>query len=157
MQTQERIEKLARDTFYRAVRESIAGVSVIIFSAYSLQNSLTGSAKYYGNLLTIIAISFVLGVVWSFTISHRVVRRHPAADTLFWREAFETQARLLRFVPIWYVAPLTAGLLLIFAPTQTSEFGSFLFNLAVLAALCGGIIYINKVSADELEAEAAKL
>jgi len=157
MQTQERIEKLATTTFYRAVRESIAGIFVLVTSAYSLQHSPIGSAKYYGCLLNIVAISFVLGVVWSFTISHRVVQRHPASDTLFWREAFETQAKLLRFAPLWYIAPLTVGLLLIFAPTQAGEFTSFLINLVVLAVLFGGITYINKVAADELEAEAAKL
>ena len=157
MQTQERIEKLARDKFYRAVRESAAGVFVLVASAYSLQNSAAGSARFYGNLLTIIAVSFILGVVWSFTISRRVVRHHSAADTAFWREAFETQARLLRFAPLWYVAPLAAGILLAFAPTQANEFASFLLKSAGLAALCGAVIYINKVAANQLETEAAEL
>lgn len=157
MKAQERIEKLARDTFNRAVRESAAGVFVLITSAYSLQSSAAGSARYYGNLLGIIAVSFILGVVWSFTISRRVVRRHSATDTAFWREAFETQARLLRFVPLWYVAPLAAGIILAFAPAQANEFASFLLKLAGLATLCGVVIYINKVAANELETEAAKL
>lgn len=157
MQRQERIEKLAKDTFNRAVRESIAGIFVLIVSAYFLQQSPIGSAKYYGCLLSIVAISFVLGVVWAFSISHCVVQKHPAADATFWRETFETQAKLLRFAPLWYVAPLAAGSLLFIAPTEESEYSSFLLKLAVVAVLSGGVIYINKLAAEGLEAEAAKL
>ena len=157
MHSQERIEKLAKDTFYRAVRESVAGIFVLIVSAYFLQQTEAGSAKYYGCLLSIVTISFVLGVVWAFTISRRALEKHPAADAIFWREAFETQAKLLRFAPLWYVAPLAAGSLLFIAPTEESEYSSFLLKLAVVAVLSGGVIYINKLAAEGLEAEATKL
>ncbi len=154
MQNQELIEKLAEDTFWRAVRETIAGVFVLIMSAYFLQHAPIGSAKYYGCLLSIVSIGFILGVVWAFTINRRVVDRHPAADSAFWREAFETQAKLLRFVPLWYAAPLTTGVILSIAPTSAGEFAFFLLKLAVVGVVFAGVIYSNKTAADGLEAEA---
>lgn len=157
MQNQEQIEKLAKATFWRAVRESIAGVFVLIASAYSLEHAPVGSAKYYGLLLSIVSIGFILGVVWSFTISRRVVERHPVADTVFWREAFEAQAKLLRFVPLWYAAPLTTGAVLSVAPTSPDEISFFLLRLAVFGIICAGVIYLNKTAADRLEAEANQL
>ncbi len=154
MQKQERIEKLAKDTFHRAVRESVACVFVLIAFAYFLQHAPIGSAKYYGCLLSIVSIGFILGVVWAFTISRRVVDRHSAADSAFWREAFETQAKLLRFVPLWYAAPLTTGVILSIAPTSADEFAFFLLKLAVVGVVFAGVTYLNKTAADGLEAEA---
>lgn len=157
MQTQERIEQLAKNTFRLAVRESIACVFVLIAFAYFLQHAPMGSAKYYGCLLTLVSTGFILGVVWAFTISHRVVDRHPATDSLFWREAFETQAKLLRFVPLWYAAPLTSGAILFIAPTSANEFAFFLLQLAIVGAVFAGVVYLNKTAAEKLEAEAKEL
>ena len=157
MQKQERIEKLAKDTSYRAVRESVACVFVLIASAYFLQHAPIGSAKYYGCLLTLVSTGFILGVVWAFTISRRVTQRHPATDSLFWREAFETQAKLLRFVPLWYAAPLTTGAILFIAPTSPDEFAFFLLKLAIFGVVFAGVTYINKMAAEELEVEAKDL
>lgn len=157
MQNQERIERLARVTFHRAVRESIASVFVLISSTYFLQYAPVGSANYYGCLLSIVSVGFILGVVWAFTISRRVVSRHSAADVLFWCEAFETQARLLRLVPLWYAAPLTMGVILSIAPTAANEFTFFLLKLSIVGIIFVGVIYLNKTAADELEAEAEQL
>ena len=157
MQKQERIEKLAKDTFHRAVRESVACVFVLIAFAYFLQHAPIGSAKYYGCLLTLVSTGFILGVVWAFTISRRVAQRHPATDSLFWREAFETQAKLLRFVPLWYAAPLTTGAILFIAPTSTDEFAFFLLKLAIVGVVFAGVTYLNKMAAEGLEAEAKDL
>ena len=154
MQRQERTEQLAKDTFHRAVRESVACVFGLIVSAYFLQNAPIGSAKYYGCLLSLVSTGFVLGVVWAFTISRRVVQRHPATDSLYWREAFETQARLLRFVPLWYAAPLTTETILFIAPTSANEFAFFLLKLGIVGAIFAGVIYLNKTTAEALEAEA---
>jgi len=80
--------------------------------------------------------------------------RHPATDSLYWREAFETQARLLRFVPLWYAAPLTTGTILFIAPTSANEFAFFLLKLGIVGAIFAGVIYLNKTTAEALEAEA---
>lgn len=157
MQKQERIEKLAKDTFHRAVRESVACVFVLIAFAYFLQHAPIGSAKYYGCLVILVSTGFILGVVWAFTISRRVAQRHPATDSIFWREAFETQAKLLRFVPLWYAAPLTTGAILFIAPTSPDKFAFFLLELAIVGAVFVGVTYINKMAAEGLEAEANEL
>ncbi|MCA1625350.1 MAG: hypothetical protein LC768_06500 [Acidobacteria bacterium] len=157
MQKQERIEKLAKDTFRRAVRESVACIFVLIASAYFLQHAPISSAKYYGYLLTLVSTGFILGVVWAFTISRRLAQRHSATDTVFWREAYETQAKLLRFVPLWYVAPLTTGTILVIAPTSATEFTIFLWKLAVVGVVFAGVTYLNKMAAEGLEAEAKEM
>jgi hypothetical protein len=129
----------------------------LIAFAYFLQHAPIGSAKYYGCLLTLVSTGFILGVVWAFTISRRVAQRHPATDSLFWREAFETQAKLLRFVPLWYAAPLTTGAILFIAPTSPNEFAFFPLKLAIVGVIFAGVTYLNKMAAEGLEAEAKEL
>lgn len=154
MLTQERIDKLAKDTFRRAVRESIACVFVLITSSYFLQNVPTGSAKFYGCLLTLVSTGGILGVVWAFTMNQSIAQRHPASDSIYWREAFETQAKLLRFVPLWYAAPLTTGAILFIAPNSPDEFANFLWKLAITGIVFAVVTYLNKMAADGLESEA---
>lgn len=157
MQRQERIEKLVKATFYRAIRESVACVFVLIAYAYFLQQATIGSAKYYGCLLVLVSTGSIIGVVWAFTISRRVAQTHSATDSSYWREAFETQARLLRFVPLWYAAPMTSGIILFIAPTAHTEFGVFLLKLAMVGIIFAAVTYLNKITAEKLEAEAKKL
>lgn len=157
MQKQERIKKLAKDTFRRAVGESIACVFVLIAYAYFLQHAPIGSAKYYGCLIVLVSAGFIIGVVWAFTISRQIAQTHTAEDSFYWREAFKTQAKLLRFVPLWYIAPMTTGIILFIAPTSTDEFASFLLNLIIIGIVCAGITYFNKTGADQLEMQAQEI
>jgi hypothetical protein len=150
------IENLIKGTIRRAIRETIAGVLVIFGFTYQLQHSLPGTARYYGCLLMLVATSFVLGVIWSYTLSYRLLRSHPVSDTAFWREAFAAQARLLRLVPLWYLAPLGSGLLLLFASTP-GDFASVTARLAALIALCAGVTWLNRTAAFKLEESAAIL
>jgi hypothetical protein len=154
MQRQERIEKLAKDTFHRSVRGSVACVFVLIAFGYFLQHAQIGSAKYYGCLLIMVSTGFILGVVWAFTISRRVAQRHPATDSLFWQEAFETQAKLLRFVPLWYATPLTTGAILFITPTSPEGFAFFPLRLAIVGVVFAVVTYLNKMAAERLETEA---
>jgi hypothetical protein len=150
------IEHLIKGTIYRAVRETVAGVFVIFFCTYLLQHSEPGTSRYYGGLLGLVSTSFVLGVIWSYTLSYHLLRTHPASDTAFWREAFFAQARLLRLVPLWYLAPLCSSMLLVFA-SAPGQFSAVAMRLLGLAALFAGVTWLNRAAAIKLEESAATL
>jgi hypothetical protein len=131
-------------------------VFVIFAFTFLLQHSLPGSARYYGCLLVLVSTSFVLGVIWSYTLSYHLLRTHPASDTSFWREAFAVQARLLRLVPLWYLAPLCSGILLVLASAPGS-FASVATRVLALAALFAGATWLNRAAADKLDDRATTL
>jgi hypothetical protein len=154
MNNAELIQKLIKGTLQRAVQESVAAIIVIIAFAYYLQQATVGSAAYYGCLVVLVGSGFIAGVIWSFTLSYRLLRVHPATDSVFWQEAFLTQARLLRLVPLWYLAPICTGILLCSAPTGPGEYAGFLISLGVVVMLFGGITWLNRHTAAKIEADA---
>jgi hypothetical protein len=131
-------------------------VLVIFAFTFLLQHSLPGTGRYYGCLLVLVATSFVLGVIWSYTLSYHLLRAHPASDTAFWREAFGTQARLLRLVPLWYLAPLCSGILLVLASAH-AQFTTVAIRLIVLGALFALVTWLNRSAAMKLEERAGML
>ena len=155
MNTTELIQKLIKSTLRRAVSESMAALFVIGAFGYYLQQTAVGSAPYYGCLLILISSGFIAGVVWSFALSYRLLRVHPATDTAFWLEAFQVQARLLRLVPLWYLAPLCTGMLLFAA--RPGEMGYFMITLGVVAVLFAGITWLNRHAAAKIEESALAL
>src|SRR5688572_7381429 len=102
MNNESLIRNLIKGSIHRAIQESVAAVFVLVAFAALLQHSAVGSPRYYGCLLILVGTGFIAGVVWSFALSYRMLRTHAASDTSFWREAFASQARLLRWVPMWY-------------------------------------------------------
>jgi hypothetical protein len=157
MKTEQTIANLIKATIHRAIRESIAGVLVILAFAYFLQHALPGTARYYGCLLILVSTPFVLGVIWSHTLSYRLLRTHSAADSVFWQEAFAAQARLLRAVPLWYLAPLCSGMLLVFVSAAPCDFTRVAGNILVVAILFGGVTWLNRAAAAKIEESAATL
>jgi len=157
MKTEQTIANLIKATIHRAVRESIAGVLVILAFAYLLQQALPGTARYYGSLLILVSTPFVLGVIWSHTLSYHLLRTHSASDSAFWQEAFTAQVRLLRSVPLWYLAPLCSGMLLVFVSAAPGHFTYVAGNIVVVAALFGGVTWLNRASAAKIEESAATL
>jgi hypothetical protein len=150
------IEHLIKGTIYRAVRDTAAGVFVIFACTYFLQHSEPSTGRYYGFLLGLVSTSFVLGVTWSYTLSYHLLRTHPPSDTAFWREAFAVQARLLRLVPLWYLAPLCSSMLLVFA-SAPGQFSSVATRLLGVAVLFTGVTWLNRAAAIKLEESAATL
>ncbi len=153
MNPAELIQKLIKNTIRRAVQESV----VIAVFASSLQQAVVGSAAYYGSLIILIGSGFIAGVLWSFALSYRLLRVHPETDTGFWQEAFQTQARLLRMVPLWYLAPLCTGVLLFTAPEKPGEIGYFMSMLGTVAVLFAGITWLNRHAAAKIEEDAQAL
>jgi hypothetical protein len=157
MKTEQTVANLIKATIQRALRESIAGLLVILAFAYFLQHALPGTARYYGCLIILVSTPFALGVIWSHTLSYQLLRAHSAADSAFWQEAFAAQARLLRAVPLWYLAPLCSGMLLVFVSTSPGHFIRVAVNILVVAVLFGGVTWLNRTAAAKIEESAATL
>jgi hypothetical protein len=150
------IRKLIRGSIQRATQESVAALIVLIFFGAFLPGSVVGSPRYYGCLLILVGTGFIAGVVWSYALSYRLLRSHPASDAGFWREAFQAQAKLLRLVPLWYCAPIGVGAILFVAPTAAWEFVPFLMVAGLFVVVFVGIVWINRRAAVCIE-ESAKL
>ncbi|MBI1375619.1 MAG: hypothetical protein GC159_23155 [Phycisphaera sp.] len=144
------IRELIKGSIQRAIQESVAALVVLIAFAAILQHSAVGSPRYYGCLVILVGTGFIAGVVWSYALSFRLLRSHPASDVGFWREAFEVQAKLLRMAPLWYVAPVCAGALLFAAPTHPAEFTPFLMVAAIVAALFAFVTWLNRRAAHKI-------
>lgn len=156
MNNEAAIRKLIRGSIQRAIQESIAAVIVLIFFGALLPGSGVGSPMYYGCLVILVGTGFIAGVVWSYSLSYRLLRSHPAGDTGFWREAFQAQARLLRLVPLWYCAPLGVGAVLFIAPSAAWEFVPFLLVAGIFLIVFAGITWLNRRAAACID-DAAKL
>ena len=154
MDLEQSIQDLIKSTIRRAIRESVAGAVAVIMFTSLLQHSAPGTAEYYGCLLVLVSTSFIFGVIWSHTLSYSLLRTHPVSDTLFWREAFLVQARLLRLVPLWYVAPLASALLVLFA-SGPARFTTSAMFIALVFALCARVVWMNRCAATEMEHRAA--
>lgn len=154
MNKSELINNLIRSTFHRAVRESIIAVILIGFFAYQMQTISTGTPKYYGTILIIASLGFIMGVLWSYVIGYRTLRFHPENDNVFWMEAFQTQARLLRTVPLWYIAPVMTGVIISVLPTEQSSFLPFMMMLVFTGLLFAGLTWLNRNQAQKLDEQA---
>lgn len=151
------IASFVRGTFNRAMRESIVGVILMGVFAYKMQTILPGTPQFYGTLLIIASLGFIMGVLWSYVIGYHTLRIHPENDTAFWREAFLTQARLLRFVPLWYLAPVLTGVMIAALPSRGSSYYSFLFMLVVCGLTFAGLTWLNRYAAQKIEEQAQSL
>ncbi len=153
----ELVQRLIKSSIQRAIQESVAAAIVLAAFTAILIYSEVGSLRYFGCLLILVGTGFIAGVVWSFALSYQLLRTHPVTDSLFWREAFQSQARLLRYVPLWYCGPLAVGCMLFIAPTQPYELFPFLLVAAVLNLVFAGVIWLNRKAAARLEEQATQL
>lgn len=147
------VRKLIRDTISRAWRESIACIVILIVFVRLLQSSEIGSANYYGCLLILVGTSFIAGVIWSFMLGYKLLESHPASDCGFWRAAFQTQARLLRWVPLWYCAPLCPGILLMVLPVKPGELPVLLLVSLIPIGLFAFVVWLNRCAAAQLDSK----
>ena len=100
---------------------------------------------------------FISGVVWSFALSYKLLQKHPCSDVAFWREAFLSQSRLLRYVPLWYLAPVAPGMALFFSPIGTGELPALHLLLPILVVFFSFVTWSNRSAAAHLESQASQL
>jgi hypothetical protein len=157
MNNEELVRKLIKGSIYRAVQESVGALVCLIAFGALLRQAEAGSAMYYGCLLILVGAGFIAGVVWSFAMSFRLLGSHPASDAGFWREAFHSQARLLRWVPLWYCTPLGIGGIVFIAPTAMWELVPFLMVASLFVAVFAAIVWLNRRAAVCIEDSAMRL
>lgn len=151
MTNKELIRQLIKGSIQRAVQESVAAIIVMIGFAAILAHSEVGSPKYCGCLVILVSSGFIVGVVWSHSLSYQLLSSHSPEDLGFWRAAFRAQAKLLRWVPLWYCVPIGAGALLFVAPTYPAELLPFLLLASFFAAVLTGVTILNRGVASKIE------
>lgn len=154
MSTTTTIDSLARSTLKRAIRESLIGVVLMGYFAYNLQFVASGTPRFYGSLLIIASTGFALGVIWSYVIGAHTLRIHPASDKIFWREAFLAQSKLLKAVPLWYLAPILTGVIIFALPTNGISYSEFLTMLATCGIISATTTWLNRKASAKLEEQA---
>jgi len=148
------IKELVRNTVRRAVRESIVGIAMMGFFAYQMQTTSPGTPQYYGTILIIGSLGFIMGILWSYVIGYRALRIHPETDSSFWSEAFLTQAKLLRTVPLWYLAPVLTGVLITALPADGAPYSTFLTMMVVCGLIFAVLTWLNLLAAHKIEEQA---
>ncbi len=157
MSNEELIRKLIRGSIQRAIQESAAAVFVLLAFGAILANSAVGSPRYYGCLIILVGAGFIAGVVWSHALSYQLLRSHSSNDVGFWREAFHAQSRLLRFVPLWYGAPICAGGIVFAAPTSPAEWIPFTIVASVFVFVFALCTVLNRREANKIDEMASEL
>ena len=148
------IAELVSNTFRRAVRESIVAIALMGFFAYQMQTISPGTPQYYGTILIIGSLGFIMGILWSYVIGYRTLRIHPETDSSFWSEAFLTQARLLRTVPLWYLAPVHTGVMIAALPAQGTPYSEFLTMMVACGLIFAVLTWLNRSAAHKIEEQA---
>ena len=144
MTNEELIRQLLKGAIHRAIQERVAAFIIMIWFAAILADGDVGSPTYYGCLVILVSAGFIVGVVWSHTLSYQLLNLNSPEDLGFWRVAFYSQAKLLRLVSLWYCMPIGVGTLLFAAPTHPAELLPFLIVAAFLAAVLAGVTILNR-------------
>jgi len=111
------VDEFVREILGRNRRETIVALFLLPFFGLHALSSPVGSLMFWGHLLFFLGILFVLGMMCFVASLRSDLVCHPADDFAFWRPEILRQARLLRLVPLWYIAPALPGLALVLWPT----------------------------------------
>jgi hypothetical protein len=160
-------KKFARQIWWRNAREWFACVVVLVLFGRQLFDPEATRLGFIGNLVIVIATLFVGGYLFARGRVRRPPLNGPTTELLEHHASdLERQARLLRMAPLWYFAPLGAGLTISVIDTiRRFAEGGFDGNerrwMATMAAACllvfvGGI-WLNLRAAKKLLADAAKV
>lgn len=122
-----------------------------------LAHSETWSPRYFGCLIILVGTGFIAGVVWCYALSYQLLRSHSPDDVGFWRAIFHAQAKLLRLVPLWYCAPICAGILVWAAPTSAEQWIPFCIAALVVVATFTLCTVVNRRGAIQIDEMASQL
>lgn len=151
MSRSELIRSLISGSRQRAIQETVAALLVIVFFSGFLLNGSTTSVMGAGCALIVAAAVGIVVVVWAFALSDRSLAKHPPDDTAHWLPIFHSQARLLRWVPLWYAGPICLGGWLFMLP---SAFGVPVGLAAITLSWIGflaGLTALNRRAAGKIE------
>jgi hypothetical protein len=164
MDTDAQVEELIRVIRSRNRREiAVCVILLVVFGLLATRDPF-GSLKFYGHVLFLLGTLFVTGALWFVASLRGELDSHPASDIDYWSAEMLRQARLLRWVPVWYLGPFVPGTALVvwsvvlqvwskgWVPVMTVAVA-----LILAAVVVGIIIRANLKAASKLALEASAL
>lgn len=155
--TTTQIQKFIIDIQKRNRLELITCIILLLIFGFYAVITPVGSLSFIGIILIILAILFIFGMLWFIASVRNGVKVHPVTDIDYWKSEILRHAKLLRLVPIWYLAPFVPGLILMFWPIEELSLAGFIISLVIIAAVFGFIARLNLKAAIELERLAESL
>lgn len=145
--------------------EIAVGLLMLVVFGHHAATDRMGSREFFGHLLLVVAIAFVIGIVLFAASTRGDLKSHPANDLAFWRAEILRHARLLRLVPYWYIAPFLPGFalllcpvaLLLIHPAVGIERAVAVAVLGVVMGVCVAVAWLNIRAAARLEEQARLL
>ncbi|NQT91572.1 MAG: hypothetical protein HQ559_02340 [Lentisphaerae bacterium] len=110
------IEGFVRTIRRRNMIEMGVGLLMLLVFGRHAATAPAGSLELGGHLLIVVALVFVIGMLLFVGSTRGNLKTHPADDLTFWHAEILRQARLLRLVPYWYIAPFLPGFALLLWP-----------------------------------------
>ena len=168
MDTTAQVEKFLRDTR----REKRSGIilailaipfmiGMMLFVVLSTDDAPVGSLRFFGLLLMILYILFNVGMVWFVASPRGDLSSHPASNVDHWATEMLRQAKLLRHVPLWGLAPSVPGLILLLWPSNAEVDLKFALSYSITIALAvfafGVVAWLNLRAASKLTLDVSSL
>lgn len=156
-----RVQQFVRTIYFRNIRETVAAIAIAVFYGSPL---LSGAAwgeppgmalpGVTPRIVSILGCLWIVACCWGWlSIPRRDVERFPPeTEPQHWRRAMTVQARGLRLAWLWYVIPLSLGVLLVLLDTLTVRPESWV-ALGVVAVVFVGIAWLNVHAGRCIEAE----
>jgi len=147
----ELIHHLIQGSRDRAMRETAAAALVVVFFSGFFSGGTVNLAMRFGSALIVAGALAIVAVVWAHALSPRMLAAYPPGDSAHWLGVFHQQARLLRWVPLWYGSPICLGGWLFMLPSVWElPFGLMTASVVWLAVLAG-LTILNRQAAGGVE------
>ena len=146
---QSKMKGLDRTLFWRDLRESIAGLFVMVcFSVYFFV--FTAPMARVGS--GIVVLSSLVATVYPIWRKRRVVKAEPDASLAEMLKGelrkLDVEIALLRSVFWWYIFPLSVGVIVFFGGITGSLSASMIWGVAMMA-LDAIIYWVNQIACDK--------
>ncbi|MDI6751671.1 MAG: hypothetical protein QME07_02280 [bacterium] len=156
MDTAAQIEKLLCNIRRRNRREIIVGFIILPVFGFFAAITPVGSLAFFGHLLILVAILFVIGMICFVASPRGDLSSHSIDEVQYWRNEILRQAKLLRLVPLWYLLPFLPGMILLFWSMRVS-FALISIPLIIVIVIFGLVTWLNLKAASKLQQEASTL
>lgn len=133
------------------MRETAAAALVVVFFSGFFSGGTVNLAMRFGSVLIVAGALAIVAVVWAHALSPRMLAAHPPDDSAHWLGVFHHQARLLRWVPLWYGGPICLGGWLFMLPSVWELSFGWMAASVVWLAVLGGLTILNRRAARGIE------
>jgi len=157
MSTSGQVEQFVKTIRGRNRREIVVGIVLLHVLGLLTAVSPWGSMLFYGHALLFVGILFIVGMMWFVATPRGDFARHPATEAGYWRAEMRRQARLLRWVPLWYLAPLLPGMALVFWSERAGSPVKAAIAAGGIVLVFAFVAWLNVRAARQLERDADAL